>query len=380
MIKILHVVSSLNGGGVENMLYNYYLHIDRNIVQFDFIVHGDSIGILETKFQSLGSTIFHVTPKKQSFIKNIREINSIIKCRDYAIVHCHQNFSSFSTLLLALIYNVPVRISHAHGCKNVQSIKVKIKNSFLRFLNKLGANYFFACGFEAAKWLHGGKWLQNDTNKVMNNAIDINQFTYDVNIRKEYRKELNIEDKIVLLHVGRFSDEKNHLFLIDVIQKLLHESDKYMLLFVGEGNMEDTVRKRVQQKGVSKSVLFLGVRSDVANLMNAADIFLLPSKHEGFGITLIEAQATGLPVLTSDKVPRETRVTDLIQYISIDNIEIWVEKILDTKTTSRKSRKVEVEVAGYSIETQAIQYQEWLEQLCKTNIIQQEKKYDDLYS
>ncbi|MFB5282765.1 glycosyltransferase [Peribacillus sp. Hz7] len=361
MIKVLHVVSSLDGGGVESMLYNYYSHIDRSGVRFDFIVHGNNIGMLEEKFHCLGSKVFHVTPKRNSFRKNMLEINKILRNEKYDIVHCHQNFSNFSTLFLARMNQVPVCISHAHGCKEIKSIKEKTKNYTLRLLNKSCANYFFSCGIEAGKWLHGQNWSPSEKNILMNNAIDVNKFSYDLGVRKNYRKKFNIEDKIVLLHVGRFSDEKNHLFMVDIIEQLSKQNEKCILLFAGNGATEGAVKKCVHEKGLTDKIMFLGVRSDIAELVNAADIFLLPSKNEGFPVTLIEAQSTGINIFASNKVTKETAITNLIEYLPIENVDIWVEKIIESKIVLRKSRKADVEKEGYSINIQADKYKKWLE-------------------
>ncbi|MCM3788888.1 glycosyltransferase family 1 protein [Domibacillus indicus] len=364
MIKVLHVVSSLDGGGVESMLYNYYMHMDRQKIKFDFIVHGDSIGILEKEVNSLGSKIFHVVPKKISFIRNILEINKILRNEKYDIVHCHQNFSNFSTLFLAKKNQVPIRISHAHGYKETRSFKELIRNHFLRLINKFWANYFLSCGIDAGKWLHGKKWYPSEKNVIINNAIDTKKFSYNLKIRETYRKILNVQNKTVLLHVGRFSNEKNHLFMIDIIEYLSQQNnDKYILLFAGDGPIKNAVKKHVEKKNVEDKVIFLGVRNDVMELMNAADVFLFPSKHEGFGIVTIEAQSTGLGVLASDRVTKETAVTNLIEFLPIENAVIWANKVSETKILSRRSREVDVGKKGYSINEQAIKYSQWLERI-----------------
>jgi len=203
---------------------------------------------------------------------------------------------------------------------------------------------------------------------IMYNAIDVNKFSYNESIRETYRKKLRIEDKIVLLHVGRFSDEKNHIFLINILDKLIKINNKYILLFVGSGQNEEVIRRIVNQKRLTDYVMFLGLREDVAELMNASDIFLLPSKHEGLGITLIEAQSTGLVTFASDRITRETSVTNLIKYLSIENECVWVKEILNVNISLRKSRKDDVEMAGYSIDMQAAKYVEWLQSVLKQSL------------
>lgn len=367
MIKVLHIVSALGGGGVESMLYNYYSNMDTSKFHFDFIVHGDNKGIIEKKVEDMGSIVYHVTPKKISFKDNMSKIEDIIKNGDYDVVHCHQNFTNFFSLYLAWKHKVPIRISHAHGCKEVKSVVEKVKHGFLRLLNKCFSNYYFSCGLDAGKWLHGKGWSPSEKNILMNNAIDVDKFSYSKEIRERYRKKLNIEDKIVLLHVGRFSDEKNHLFMADIIEQVSKENSNYILLLVGNGPSEDLVRRYVDDKGLSNKIIFLGVRNDVAELMNASDLFLLPSKNEGFGMVLIEAQSTGLPVIASDRVPEETNITNIIEYLPIDSVNIWVERIINYYFIARKSQIKQLEKAGYSITDQARRYSEWLETLCEFN-------------
>lgn len=363
MIKVLHIVSSLGGGGVESMLYNYYSNMDNEKIHFDFIVHGNNKGIIEKKVEDMGSIVYHVTPKKTSFKDNMLDIENVIKNGNYDVVHCHQNFSNFSSLYLAWKHKVPVRISHAHGCKEVKNIVEKMKQFLLRSLNKLFANYFFSCGLDAGKWLHGKGWSPSKKNILMNNAIDVDKFSYSEEVRQRYRKKLNVKDKKVLLHVGRFSDEKNHLFMVDIMEQLSKENSEYILLLVGNGATEKLVKRYVEEKEISNSIIFMGVRNDVAELMNAADVFLLPSKNEGFPVTLVEAQSTGIFSLVSEKVTKEIALTDLIEYLPINNIEPWIKRIVDNNIQVRQSRKVDIENAGYSITFQAKNYSRWLENL-----------------
>ncbi|PIC99892.1 glycosyltransferase [Sporosarcina sp. P29] len=360
MIRVLHVISSLDGGGVESMLFNYYSNLDRKKIQFDFVVHGDDVGMLEERLHIYNTNIFHVTPKKVSVLKNMIEINRVIKKNNYDVVHCHQNFSNAPTLLIAKLNSVKVRISHAHGSKEEYELKVIMKNKIARLINNYFANYYFSCGIRAGKWLHGEKWLQNEENILMNNAIDVNKFRYNKEIRSQNREKYKLGKKIVLLHVGRFSKEKNHLFLINIMELLVKKSDRYVLLFVGNGILEDTLKKCVQDKGLVDNIIFLGVRKDIAELMNIADIFLLPSMHEGFPVTLIEAQSTGINILASSEITKETAITDLIEYISIEKEELWVEKIINTKIENRNSRSEDIKREGYSIKEQAIKYENWL--------------------
>lgn len=362
MIKILHVVSSLNtGGGVQQLLLNYYNSIDRNKICFDFVVHGQEVGGLEKQAIKLGSSIYHVTPKKVSFMKNFVEINKVIREGGYDIVHCHQDFSNFTPLLLSKLYSVPVRISHAHSNFEPKTWLRRKRNTLLRVLNKSLANYFFACSTISGKWLHGETWEANNANNfLMKNAIDINEFKYCKRMRHKYREILNVEKKIVLLHVGRFSEEKNQLFLVDIMEEITKESSNYILLFVGSGHLESQIKQVVRHRNLNENVTFLGSRSDVAAIMSASDFFLLPSEHEGFGMTAIEAQISGLPTIVSNRVPLDTKISNKIQYLSLEDSNLWISTILTQKNCDRATANSDIDKDGYSIYTQANKYEKWV--------------------
>lgn len=366
MIRVLHIVSALSGGGVEMMLYNYYKNINKELIHFDFIVHGDNKGSLEDKFETMNSSIFHVIPKKQSLVRNILSIKEIIKSGNYDVVHAHQNLSAGFTLLIAKFYRVPVRIVHAHGCRKEKKFGKVMKNNILRLLNILTANYFFACGSTAGKWLYGRFWNKISNKKIIYNAIDLNRFTYLEEIRGKYRKAMALENKFVVLHVGRFDDGKNHRFLIDIFQSIVKIDKEAILVLVGSGPTEEEIKNIVSNKNLNEHIKFLENRSDIAELMNAADVLAFPSKYEGLGIVTIEAQATGLNVIASNNVPRDTSVTNLIEYLSLDlDAEVWAEKILSLKQNLRVARKKEMQRAGYDIGLQAKEYEKWLLTLFK---------------
>ena len=360
MIRVLHVVSGLGSGGVESMLYNYYLHLDRTKVQFDFIVHESERGLLETKFQFLGSNIYRVSSKKDSLKKNILQIYKVIREGNYNIVHCHQNFLNFISLFLAKKCRIPVRISHAHGYIKDIKMNEKVKNHIRRYLNNYFTNYMFSCSTASGKWLHGERWIVNQENILMKNAIDVDKFLFDNTVRKKYRTSFNFDDKIVLLHVGRFSEEKNHFFMVDIIERLLKKANHYILLFVGDGKTKSKVEEYTREKKLNECIMFLGERDDISELMNAADILLFPSKNEGLGMATIEGQATGLKVLASNKIPSETNITPNISYIPLDGPAEWANKIRTIELSGRESQKELLIKAGYSIKEQVKHYEQWL--------------------
>ena len=336
MIRILHVLSSLNGGGVEQMLYNYYKLIDREKIVFDFVVHGDKIGALEKFFREHGSKIYHVTPKKESIIKNISEINRIIKSGNYDIVHCHQNFSSAPTLVIAKKNKVKVRIAHSHGCNPSSKRITKLINCILRRIIIANCTHQFACGEQAGAWLFGKKWTNNNKCFIMKNGIDINDYKFSIEARNEYRKKYNLDNQKVLLHIGRFSPEKNHEFLIEIMKKIKKPA---ILFLIGDGDLREKYERLVKDNKLEKNVIFLGYRNDVNNFISMADYLLFPSLNEGFGMVVIEAQASGLKSIVSENVPLVVKQTDLVKVCSLSNISEWV-KLIDKEDLCNPKKRL----------------------------------------
>ena len=362
-IRILHIVSALDTGGVERILYNYIKNIiDYNNLEFEFIVHNEKEGELEKELKQKGYKIYHVTPKKNSILKNILQINQIIKRGNYDIVHCHQNFSSFVALLIARINKVKIRIIHSHGYNPAKNIMGKVKEKVLRFVNKKSANYYFSCGEKAAEWLFGKNIFKDKHFYLMPNAIDIEKFEF----QKGFKDKIsNIgKKKKTILHIGRFSPEKNHEFLIDIMDFMNKtHKNQYQLILVGEGSRKQEIQKIVKEKKLEDNIFFLGVCNNVSEIMSASDIFLLPSKNEGFPVTLVEAQASGLSILCSDNISKEVQITDLIKFLPIKSPEIWGEEIYKAKILDKETRKKyneKLKGTKYDIKAQSKKYVELL--------------------
>ncbi|AMC92676.1 hypothetical protein AOC36_01310 [Erysipelothrix larvae] len=364
MIKVLHVVSDLGSGGVESLLYTYYKYLNRKQICFDFIVHEPSTGMLEKELKALGSKIYHVTPKKKSLIKNFTEIRNIINYGNYDVVHSHLNLASVVPLYLAKKAQVGIRINHSHSVNRQQSIQKTMIYEVLKKLNHNLASHYFAASCDAGTWLHGIDWKPTSQNLLVSSVIDLNQFIFRKTWRDELRRNLNLRNKIILLHVGRFSSEKNHPFLIDIIERL---DDRFALLLVGDGATRPSIEALVKQKKLDKRVHFVGTTHNVGQYMSASDIFLLPSIHEGFGIVLVEAQASDLPIFASNTIPRESEITELIEFLPIDSVDHWVDGIMKTNIKHRISRKKDLESAGYTLEGKVKEFETWLKRNVHNN-------------
>lgn len=350
MIRVLHVLSALSGGGVEAMLINYYQMIDRAVIHFDFVVHDKEVGFLEEKVQLLGSNVFHVIPKKTNPIQNFIQIEKIIRNGKFDVIHCHQGYSSIIPLLIAKHYRIENRIVHSHGAFIAEKYIDKFINSFFRKVILNTANIYCACTSDSAKYFFGESlWEQNKV-VIIPNIINAERFKFDQNDRKDIRNEFGItEDSIVIGNIGRLYKEKNQSFLLDIFFEIQKINNRSRLMIIGKGPEEMALKEKVKELSMKETVIFTGERTDVSKLLSAMDVFVLPSLHEGFGIALIEAQASGLKCFASDCViSRDTEVSELVEYIRLDQpVGFWAEKINSVSNNQdRKTAYVHIIDAG----------------------------------
>lgn len=358
---VLHILSALDFGGVETMLYNYYKHIDSDKIVFDFVVYSQKCGGMEELFKQYGSKIFHVTPKKESFIKNTIQIAKIIKNGNYDVIHVHQGFSSFNSVLVSKLNRVPTTIVHNHGIKTVSKIK-KPFFSFLKFLNWHFSDWHFACSDEAGKNMFGKKWRSNNSCYVMKNAIELEKYRLNINMRQKMRDQLLLDDdSLLILHAGRMDDAKNQSFLLDVFSEVLDKEHNALLVLAGDGPLKPQLMKKAKDLGVDSRVVFPGVLQNLNHWYQAADVFAFPSKHEGLGMVVIEAQISGLPVICSNGVPKSVKLAEQVSFLSLsDGFVLWCDGILSAKNHLRADNFELVKSEGYDVCQAALKYQNWL--------------------
>lgn len=328
-IRIAHVIGKMVGGGVESFIMNYYRKIDKEKIQFDFIIDSDSTVVPREEIEKLGGKIIEIPPYQQIF-KYIKELRKVFRNSNYKIVHSHLNVLSVFPLFCAYMEKIPVRIAHSHSTTNKLEWKKNILKNLLKPFSKVFATDYFACSEHAGRWLFGDKAFEQGKVTIIHNAIDTNKFKYNEETREKIRKELGINDKFVLGHVGRFVQQKNHEFLIDVFSEVHKENEKAVLLLIGDGPLEEKIREKVKKLELLDSVYFLGIRDNVNEIMQAMDVFVFPSLYEGLGIVLVEAQTSGLSCVVSTDVPKEVKITNKINFVSLDeDIRIWKKNVLD---------------------------------------------------
>lgn len=345
-LRVLHVVTYMGLGGLETMLMNYYRKIDREKIQFDFLVHRNESAYYDNEIANLGGKI-HRVPRLNPFSKAYKDsLKSFFKSHpEYKIVHVHQDCLSGIILKVAKECGIPVRIAHSHSSSQDKNFKYIIKLIYKGLIPKY-ATHLFACGKKAGDWMFTGAKFD-----VLNNAIEAKKYTFSQEKRNQMRTALNISaDKFVIGHVGRFSKPKNHSFLIKIFAEILKETDA-LLLLVGDGHYRPNIEAQAKQLGIYNKIFFLGNSTDVCDIMQAMDIFVFPSIYEGLGIVAIEAQAAGLPCVISNEVPTEAILTDSVCQLPLNvPLKLWAQKINELKTLNRHNTLKQIQKHGYDID------------------------------
>lgn len=364
-IHIVHVVGKVVTGGVDAVVMNYYRHINRSKIQFDFIMDGYGKTPIDEEIIAMGGRIYKVEPYDKNILKNFLQCYRIFKINHYQIVHAHLNTLSVFPLLAATLAGVKIRIAHSHSTAvKSEYIRTAAKYMLRPFATPFSTHYC-ACSAYAGKWLFGMRSFQAGKIRIIPNAIEIERFSFDAKTRSHTRSLLNLGDAFVVGHVGRFMYQKNHDFVIDIFQEIYNKCPNSLLLLVGSGELEGEIRDKVKYLGLDKSVRFLGVRFDVPQLLQAMDVMLFPSRYEGLGLVTIEAQAAGLPVIVSQAVPAEAKATDLLYYCTLKQPSAdWAKAaIAITHGNVRHSNTPELYKAGLDINQSARELAVWYEQL-----------------
>lgn len=352
-IRILHCVTIMNRNGLENRLMDIYRNIDRSVIQFDFMTNRTEAGEFDEEIERLGGRVYHmsrIAPK--SFLRYIGELRTFFREHpEYKIVHSHLNTLSTWPLLMAKKAGVTVRIAHSRNASMDRNIKMVYKAFSRLFINGQATDRF-ACSRAAGVWLFGKRQTQKENFHVIPNAIQLDRFLYSEEKRRQMRAELGIREKeLAIVCVARFSPQKNHAYLLRVFREIRNRKPESKLYLVGQGELEQDIRKQIAELGLQDHVRFLGSRLDVGAVLTAMDAFLFPSFYEGFGTVIIEAQCSALPMLASDSIPSETMLCDSVEFASIkENPAVWAEKLLALiEKTERKDNSVLIRENGYDI-------------------------------
>lgn len=342
------------------MLMALYRNIDREAIQFDFLVQERGEGYtfaFEKEIECLGGRVYKLPGfSVKGFFSYIRHLSDFLKQHpEWHVVHFHYLSSSIAAFPLVKMKGRKV-IAHAHTAgaeSDFKSLVRKITQMPSRFLS----HHLFACSKDAASWMFGSK---SKDAVVLNNAIDVESFLPDEMARELVRAEMGLRaGQKVIGHVGRFMEVKNHIFMLDVLQALVKKDSEVAMVLVGDGPLKEKILAQAERMGIADNVVFTGVRSDISDLMQAMDAFIFPSLHEGLPVTLVEAQASGLSCLVSDTVSQDVKLTDCIEFMSLNApADRWAERLLDMCAQGKRpDNRHELSAAGYDVKDNA----RWLE-------------------
>ena len=351
-MRVLHVIGKMDRAGAETMLMNLYRNIDRNVIQFDFITFTDQEGDYDAEIIKLGGKIIPILASNP--IERMIKLQIFLKRNpSYKIVHAHTLLSNAFHLLAAKGAGIKYRISHSHNTSNGESnIIKKIYEKWALVTNNRLATQKIACGKMAAQYLFGNSedvWL-------LPNALDIKKMMTAANQSKYYISQKFNDNNIKIVQIGRLIEVKNHQFSIQVAEELKKYNVNFTMYFIGQGNLEISLKEQVKERGLEDNIIFLGLRTDIADLMASADCMIMPSLHEGFPVVLVESQAVGLKAIVSDNVSEEVDMgLGLVTFLSTSLIRDWVNNIIDLNEMkvsqaeilkTLKERKFDAELNG----------------------------------
>ena len=338
-------------GGLTTVMMNYYRKLDKSILHIDFASTNFIDAKLASELEAWGSKYFCLGDRKGHLFSYISNLRNLLKNNDYDVVHVNGNSSTMIIeSLTAKRSGVKSIICHTHTTRS--------EYPFIHMIFKPLFNKTFTKAIAVSD--NAGKWLYNTPFVVLNNAIDTSKYKYDQSARDKLRCYLNIQDRYVIGTVGKLTSSKNQSFLLDVFSEYSKVDNKSVLVIAGGGPLEKALKNKAIELGINNRVIFLGMRSDIEEVIQAFDLFLFTSIYEGFGMVLVEAQASGLQCISSDTVPAETKVSNNINYLSLqDPINTWINSINSYKNdnSDRESRSIaaiqSIENCGFSIDLEA---------------------------
>lgn len=347
-IRVLNLFTIMDCGGAETMVMNYYRNINRDLVQFDFMVHRDKKGEYDDEIKSLGGKIYHMDPiYPNNFSHYKKQLSDFFtEHSEYKIIHSHMSELGYFAFKIAKEKGVPVRICHAHNAPNSFDIKMIMRNYFKHKMLPYDT-HLFTCGLNAAKWLYGEK---NQNRFIqLNNAIDTDKFLYNEKVENNIREKYNLGNKFVVGHIGRFNRQKNHTFLIDVFSEICRMRSNSVLVLVGAGELEKDIKNYAIEKNVLDKIVFTGIIKNVNEVVQCFNAFVFPSLFEGLSVTVVENQAASNLCFISKEIPQECVISDKVIPISLkESPKVWAETVLkytdSYKKVNMKNQIVEAKV------------------------------------
>ena len=352
-VLVAQLMTEMILGGIESVVMNYYRCIDKSKFQFDFIAPKGSTFPNKDEIEKLGGRIF-VVPKYSHPFAYIKAVRKIFRENNYKIVHCHMNTMGIFAMYAAYKEHIPIRILHNHSMINHFFSRSEFKRNILKYILrtfcKIYPSHFCACSKAAGNWMYG----KNFNYTIFNNGINVDKFKFNPEIRESVRAELGLQDKLVVGHIGRFCPPKNHIFLVEIFNKLLSSHDNAVLLLIGEGELLDQVKLKVKQLNIEDKVIFLGKQNDTSKYYQAMDVFCLPSRYEGLPVVAVEAQCSGLPCLFSTYVSKESKILDSTKFLSYDDtLDKWSQTMSELANNQRVDGAEQVRKCNFDMKDEA---------------------------
>lgn len=338
-IKVLQVLDFVNhNSGVSAVVVNYYSNMPKDRVKCDFLLYEEPEADLAEVLKQNGAKIY-VTgqPSGRNIFQYRKQINDFFSShgKEYDMIHVHIPNAAFVILKIAKKYGISVRILHSHSAKGADGVWKKARNYVLNRWGLFYANEFFACSKSAGVYLFGKPAMEQEQVRILPNAVNIERYRYCEEKRIEMRQKLGMENHLILGHVGRFVEVKNHVHLLDIFYEIQKKYPQARLLLLGDGPLKGQMEEKVIKLGIEDKVSFEGTVDHVWDYMQAMDVFLLPSLYEGFPVVCVEAQAAGLPCLLSNRISNEVKLTENVYFLDNSDIAAWVDKIEEAAKHSR---------------------------------------------
>ena len=368
MIRVAAVMGKMHAGGKKNLVMEYYRHIDRSRVQFDFLCDSDSNSVPKEEIEELGGRVYMIPPY-QNIFSNMNTMKKIFVENKYPILHGYNSTMNIFAMLVGKQCGIPVRINESISMGHPSDKKNIIKN-VLKPFSKCFATHYMSNGEVCGRWQFGDELFDAGKVAVFKTVIDTEKHQYDPELREKCRCEFGLSDNIVIGHIGRFTAQKNTLFIIDIFKEIVNKEPKAKLLMIGHGDLEEEMMNRVKKYKLEDKVINLGKREDIHQFYNAMDCFLLPSLYEGLPVVGVEAECCGLPMFFSTEIPRESSPCEGIGYfIGLDkSAEVWADKVLEeTKKNmgNRHDHRYEVKNSGFDSAIEADKLLYYYEELTR---------------
>lgn len=347
MERIAVIMGKMHSGGKKNLVMEYYRHIDRTKIQFDFICDDDSNAIPKAEIEKLGGRVY-IIPRYQKILANIRAIKRICKENKYKIAHGYNGTMNVFGLYAAWRAGVPIRINESISMAHSSDKKTILKN-LLKPFSRCFSTHYMANGEVCGKWQFG-KLYDEGKVAIFKTVINVDENKFDEELRDKCRKEFELENNVVIGHIGRLTAQKNTLFIIDVFYEISKIQDNAKLLIIGDGELREKMLEKINEYNIEDKVLYLGRREDIKQFYNAMDCFLLPSLYEGLPVVGVEAECYGLPMFFSTEIPSESSpCEDLGVFLNLDNdVKEWAQSILERINDSkRRDHSLEIKQKGF---------------------------------